>query len=134
VFVVEKFTEQQHPQSGTPFLPSPIRADGQPQLVFLRSSRNLPVDGYKEDQHLVKVIENLATKYIVYTLPMSVDPAISRTIKVISDQHTEGQCTGVLTGAEVDIATNSCLGSSVGKIWWLAWLSNLQENTLINDN
>ncbi len=32
-FAVEKFTEHQLPQSGMPFLPSPIRADGQPQLV-----------------------------------------------------------------------------------------------------
>jgi hypothetical protein len=52
-FVVEKFTEHQLPQSGTPYLPSPIRADGQPQPV-------------------------------------------------------------------ADIATNGCLGSFVGEIWWLA--------------
>jgi len=29
-FAVEEFTKHQLPQSGTPFLPSPIRADGQP--------------------------------------------------------------------------------------------------------
>jgi hypothetical protein len=32
-FAVQKYTEHQLPQSGTPFLPSPIRADGQPQPV-----------------------------------------------------------------------------------------------------
>ena len=32
-FAVEKFTEHQLPQLGTPFLPSLIRADGQPQPV-----------------------------------------------------------------------------------------------------
>jgi hypothetical protein len=32
-FVAEKFSKHQLPQSGTPFLLSPIRADGQPQLV-----------------------------------------------------------------------------------------------------
>lgn len=33
VFAVEKFTEHQLPQSGTPFLLSLICADGQPQPV-----------------------------------------------------------------------------------------------------
>jgi GTPase SAR1 family protein len=63
--------------------------------------------GHKEDQYLVKVIENLATKYIkhpqaliICALPMSADPATSRTIKVISDQHAEGRCIGVLTKAD----------------------------------
>jgi hypothetical protein len=32
-FAVDKFTEHQLPQPGTPFLPSPIHADGQPQPV-----------------------------------------------------------------------------------------------------
>jgi len=32
-FAVKKFTEHQLPQSGSPFLPSLIRADGQPQPV-----------------------------------------------------------------------------------------------------
>jgi hypothetical protein len=32
-FVVEKFTEHQLPQSGTPYLPSPICTNGQPQPV-----------------------------------------------------------------------------------------------------
>lgn len=33
VFAVDKLTEHQLPQSGTPVLPSLIRADGQPQPV-----------------------------------------------------------------------------------------------------
>ena len=32
-FAVEDFTEHHLPHSGTTFLPSPIRADGQPQSV-----------------------------------------------------------------------------------------------------
>jgi GTPase SAR1 family protein len=63
--------------------------------------------GQKEDQYLVKVIENLATKYIrhpqaliICAVPMSADPATSRTIKVISDQHAEDRCIGVLTKAD----------------------------------
>jgi hypothetical protein len=63
--------------------------------------------GQKEDQYLVKVIENLAAKYIrhpqaliICALPMSADPATSRTAKVISDLNAESRCIGVLTKAD----------------------------------
>lgn len=63
--------------------------------------------GQKEDEYLVKVIENLAIKYIKHSqaliicaLPMSADPATSRTGKVISDCHAENRCIGVLTKAD----------------------------------
>ncbi len=61
----------------------------------------------KEDQYLVKVIENLAAKYIrhpqaliICALPMSADPATSRTAKVIADLNAESRCIGVLTKAD----------------------------------
>jgi GTP-binding protein EngB required for normal cell division len=63
--------------------------------------------GQKEDQYLVKVVENLALKYIgrpqaliICALPMSADPATSRTAKVIVDQNAASRCIGVLTKAD----------------------------------
>jgi hypothetical protein len=63
--------------------------------------------GQKEDQYLVKVVENLAEKYIrrpqaliICALPMSADPATSRTAKVIVDQNAANRCIGVLTKAD----------------------------------
>lgn len=63
--------------------------------------------GQKEDQYLVKVIENLAIKYIerphaliICALPMSADAATSRTSKVIADCHAADRCIGVLTKAD----------------------------------
>lgn len=63
--------------------------------------------GQKEDQYLVKVVENLALKYIIRpqaliicALPMSADPATSRTAKVIVDNNAASRCIGVLTKAD----------------------------------
>jgi GTPase SAR1 family protein len=63
--------------------------------------------GQKEDQYLVKVVENLALKYIrrpqaliISALPMSADPATSRTAKVIVDNNAASRCIGVLTKAD----------------------------------
>jgi len=63
--------------------------------------------GQKEDQYLVKVVENLALKYIrrpqaliICALPMSADPATSRTAKVIVDNNAASRCIGVLTKAD----------------------------------
>jgi GTPase SAR1 family protein len=63
--------------------------------------------GQKEDQYLVKVVENLALKYIrrpqaliICALPMSADPATSRTAKVIVDHNAASRCIGVLTKAD----------------------------------
>jgi hypothetical protein len=63
--------------------------------------------GHQEDQYLVKVIENLAMKYIrrpqaliICALPMSADAATSRTSKVIADCKAAERCIGVLTKAD----------------------------------
>lgn len=61
----------------------------------------------KEDRYLVSVVENLAKKYIrheqslvISALPMSADPATSRTGRVIIDLKAEGRTIGVLTKAD----------------------------------
>jgi hypothetical protein len=61
----------------------------------------------KEDDYLVKVVENLAKKYIrhqqalvIHALPMSADPTTSRAGKVIRDLKAENRTIGVLTKAD----------------------------------
>lgn len=61
----------------------------------------------KEDDYLVKVVENLAKKYIkhhqalvIHALPMSADPTTSRAGKVIRDLKAENRAIGVLTKAD----------------------------------
>ena len=61
----------------------------------------------KEDDYLVKVVENLAKKYIkhqqalvIHTLPMSANPTTSRAGKVIRDLKAENRTIGVLTKAD----------------------------------
>jgi len=63
--------------------------------------------GQREDSYLVSVVENLAKKYIkhqqalvIWALPMSADPATSRTGKVILDLKAEARTIGVLTKAD----------------------------------
>jgi GTPase SAR1 family protein len=63
--------------------------------------------GHKEDQYLVKVIENLAVEYIrrpqaliICALPMSADAATSATSKIIADCNAGARCIGVLTKAD----------------------------------
>jgi GTPase SAR1 family protein len=84
-----------------------ISGPGLPSLSFYDLPGIFQNAGHKEDQYLVKVIENLAAKYIkhpealiICALPMSADPATSRTAKVISDLKADKRCIGVLTKAD----------------------------------
>jgi GTP-binding protein EngB required for normal cell division len=61
----------------------------------------------KEEQYLIKVFENLVTKYIkrenaliILAMAMESDPGLSRTSAIIKEQRAENRTIGVLTKAD----------------------------------
>lgn len=80
---------------------------GLPPLSFFDLPGIFQNPSQKEDDYLVKVVENLAKKYIkhqqalvIHALPMSADPTTSRAGKVIRDLKAENRTLGVLTKAD----------------------------------
>lgn len=80
---------------------------GLPPLSFFDLPGIFQNPSQKEDDYLVKVVENLAKKYIkhqqalvIHALPMSADPTTSRAGKVIRDLKAENRTIGVLTKAD----------------------------------
>lgn len=105
----ETFTADERTE--TKFSPNAVKIEisgpGLVSLTFYDLPGVFQNAGQKEDQYLVKVIENLAGKYIsakkalvICALPMSADAATSRTAKIISDLGAEARTIGVLTKAD----------------------------------
>ncbi|KAI9743011.1 MAG: hypothetical protein M1818_003306 [Claussenomyces sp. TS43310] len=79
-----------------------------PALSFYDLPGTISTTPTKETGYLVKMVENLVTKYIkhpraivICALPMSADAALSRTLKVIRDHNAEERCIGVLTKPDI---------------------------------
>lgn len=78
-----------------------------PSLSFYDLPGMIQNTSDKDEAYLIKVLENLARMYIkrpratvICAIPMSIDPALSRTRKIISDLNAEKRCVGVLTMAD----------------------------------
>lgn len=84
-----------------------ISGPGLPALSFFDLPGVFRSTGQVADRYLVKVIANLAMKYIerpnaliIWTLAMKTDPANSETGNIIDKCHATSRCIGVLTNPD----------------------------------
>lgn len=85
-----------------------IRGPEMPDLSFYDLPGLFMSPAHEEDRYLVKVVENLARKFlqndraiVMWATPMNADPDTSKTLALVRELHAQSRTIGVMTKADL---------------------------------